>query len=147
MSQSQSPPRKRVRSSVNTSSASSGSSAAAENSAAGINPADPSTSTHRQSGLVTSSTFLCFLFFEKSLICLEGNSKNPQQHCYFSFLPATPSSLSLFLRCFLSRHGALQGPSNSPCALLLELKKYKDTVWCVRLVSKGPGHHQKQLLQ
>ena len=34
-----------------------------------------------------------------------------------------------------------------PCALFLELQRYKDTVWCGALGADVPGHRQQQLTQ
>ena len=36
---------------------------------------------------------------------------------------------------------------DSPCALLLELQRYKDTVKCAALGTEDPGHRQQQLTQ
>ena len=43
------------------------------------------------------------------------------------------------LKGFLSRHGALQGALDSPCALLPEVQIYKDTVRCAALGAEVPG--------
>ena len=70
-------------------------------------------------GLATNSIFFCFLFCEKSLICLEGKSMTPHRGNTIPF----PSSQQLHgLRLV---HGTLQ---DSPLALLTELQRYKDTV-------------------
>ena len=75
-------------------------------------------------GLAINSIF-CFLLWKKSLIC---PSPTPRQGNTFLFCSYKQLSL-LWLgpfKGFLSRHGALQGPS--PRALLLDPQRNKDTV-------------------
>ena len=72
---------------------------------------------------------------------------SPHRGEYYSLssLPVTPSSRTLEGPFELTRR-----PSralDSPCALLLELQRYKDTVRCDALGAEVPGHRQKQLAQ
>ena len=63
------------------------------------------------------------------------------------FLPATPLSPSLTLEGFFE---LTQRPSRAldlPRALLSELQRYKDTVWCAELGVEVPGHNREQLMQ
>ena len=88
---------------------------------------------------------------KKSLICLEGKSITP--HHGNTILFRSSQQLPRL------RLGPLKGffdltrrPSralNSPCALLLELQRNKDTVsvMCVTLGAEMQGHRSKQLMQ
>ena len=78
-----------------------------------------------------------------------GQINDPSSGKHFSlpFLPATPSSPSRTLEGLfeLTRH-----PSralDSPCALLPELRRYKDTGRFVALGAEVPGRCQEQLTQ
>ena len=69
---------------------------------------------------------------------------NPFLRKNFSLIPPSNSLVCLRpLKGFLSWHGAL----NLPCALLLEVKRNKDTIRCVALGAEVPGHRQKELMQ
>ena len=61
------------------------------------------------------------------------------------FLPATPSTLPLTLARIELTRRPLRA-CNSPCVLLLELQRYKDTR-CGKLAVEVPGHCTKQLTQ
>ena len=82
-----------------------------------------------------------FQFANKSSIFVRGNQGPPhwEEYCPLLFLPATPSSRTL--EELLSWHGALQGPSSLPCALLLELHRNKATGMCVVRGAEVPGHY------
>ena len=68
-------------------------------------------------------------------------------YCYLLFLPATPSSLSRTLQGLFELTQRPSRALDSPRALLPELQRYKDTVRCVALGAKVPGHRQQQLMQ
>ena len=80
-----------------------------------------------RSSLATNSIFLRFLFVKRSLICLKGKLMTPGRGKHFSlpFLPATPLSRTLegLFELTLRPSRAL----NSPCVLLPELQRNKDT--------------------
>ena len=82
---------------------------------------------------------------------MEGKSIHNQPHVGkdFSllFLPATPSSPS---RTLEGLSELTQCPSRAlgwNCALLLELRRYKDTVTCAELHMEVQGHHEEKLTQ
>ena len=91
---------------------------------------------YRSGQLLLSLLVFCLLFVKN--IDLAGEQINDpssgKTSCALLFLPATPSRLGLRpLTGFLSWHTALHGPSTSPRALLLELKRYIQRhrqVWC-----------------
>ena len=60
------------------------------------------------------------------------------KHFYLMFLPAISYSRSYPFDALLNTHRALHRPSTSTCMLLLELKRYKDTVNCVALGAEVP---------
>ena len=79
-------------------------------------------------GLATNSIFLCFLFAKKSLIHLEGKSMTPRR------------GNTILFRSSQQLPSLRLGPLNSPCVLLPELQRYKDTVRCTALGVKVLGH-------
>ena len=73
---------------------------------------------------------------EKSFIYLEGNVPS---------FPATPSSLSRTLEGLLEQTQCPSRAYDLPCVLLPILQRSKDTLRCVALCAKAPGHCQEQL--
>ena len=63
------------------------------------------------------------------------------------FLPATPSSPSWTLEGLFELTRRPSRALDSPRALLAELQRYKDTVWCAALGAEVPGYRQDQLMQ
>ena len=67
---------------------------------------------------------------------------------FFSIPPSSLIRLGLrHLTGFVSRQGALQGPSNLPLVLLRGLQRFKDTVRCAALGAEVQGHCLEQLTQ
>ena len=97
-----------------------------------------------------------FALQHRFIICWHNKHREGESNKYILDLPGgeindpisfVPSCNSLILglrhlKCFLSRHGALQGFSTSPCKLLSELLTKKDTDYLGALCAEVPGHHQ-----
>ena len=66
-------------------------------------------------------------------------------HFSLPFFPATPSSTSLTLERLFELARRPSRALDSPCALLPELQRYKDTVTCGALGAEVPGHLHQQL--
>ena len=88
--------------------------------------------------------------YSEKIIDLPGGQINdPWLVKWFSvsFLPATPSSPSRTLEGLFELTRRPSRALDSPCALLLKLKRYRDMVRCAALDTEVPGHHQEQLTQ
>ena len=69
------------------------------------------------------------------------------KHYYRPFLLATPLSPSRTPEGLFELTQCPSRSLNSPHALLPELQRNKDTVRCVAICAKVPGHRQEQLTQ
>ena len=93
--------------------------------------------------------FFLFPFCEISLICLEGKSMTPSRGNTILFhssqqLPRLRLGPS---KGFFELTWRPTRSLDSPCALLPELQRYKDTVRCGAPGAKVSGHRQQQLTQ
>ena len=88
---------------------------------------------------------VCFLY--KKIIDSTGDQTDSLASEKVSFFSVPPSKFILSvldpLKCFLSRHSALQRPTTSPHALPLQFQGYNDTASSAEV----PCHCQKQLAQ
>ena len=69
------------------------------------------------------------------------------KHYSLPFLPATPLSPSPILEGVFELTQCPSRALDSPCALLPELQRIKDTVSCAALGAEVTGHSQQQLTQ
>ena len=93
--------------------------------------------------------FFSVSFLYKIIDFPGGQINDPSSGKYFSlpFLPATPLSLSQTLEGFFELTRRPSRALDSPCALLLEIQRRKDTVRCAALGAEVPGHRQDQPMQ
>ena len=75
------------------------------------------------------------------------NDPKSGKHYSLAFLPATPLSASRTLEWLFELTRRPSQALDSPCALLPEPQRYKDTVRCAALGAEVPGHRQQQLRQ
>ena len=94
-----------------------------------------------------NSIFFCFLFVKKIIDMPGGQINDLSSGKHYSLLLATPLSLSQTFEGLFEVTRCSSRALDSPCVLLLELKRSRDSVKGAVLDAEVPGLRHKQLTQ